>query len=207
MSFLTMAETSMPMPRVVHVLLIYFIFYVFTMDIILYLVVGVVAFAVGAFGAIYISKRNAKSGANEILDKAKLEAEVLKNNEVIKGKEEGMAIKSEAEKQANQRLQKVQASEAKAKQREMQLNQQQGEVQRRRNELDTLKQQLDSRTKLQLLGSFYTDEEYYGGGEEESIENVPAIDRNAPMFDILGRPVGKGYHGFVIQNGHKYLLQ
>ncbi len=54
---------------------------------------------------------------------------------------------------------------------------------------------------------FYTDEEYYGGGEEEAIENVPAIDRNAPMFDILGRPVGKGYHGFVIQNGHKYLLQ
>ena len=116
------------------------------MDIIWILVVGVIAFAVGAFGANYFAKRNAKSGANEILEKAKLEAEVLKNNEVIKGKEEGMAIKSEAEKQANQRLQKVQASEAKAKQRELQLNQQQGEVQRRRNELDTLKQQLDTRT-------------------------------------------------------------
>ncbi|MBR6284840.1 MAG: ribonuclease Y [Muribaculaceae bacterium] len=110
------------------------------------LVVGIIAFAVGAFGASYILKRNAKSSANEILEKARLEAEVLKNNEKIKGKEEGMAIKSEAEKQANQRLQKVQASEAKAKQRELQLNQQQGDVQRRRNELDTLKQQLDTRT-------------------------------------------------------------
>ena len=116
------------------------------MNIIWILVVGIIAFAVGAFGASYILKRNAKSSANEILEKARLEAEVLKNNEKIKGKEEGMAIKSEAEKQANQRLQKVQASEAKAKQRELQLNQQQGDVQRRRNELDTLKQQLDTRT-------------------------------------------------------------
>ena len=118
------------------------------MDSIINVIVAVAAFAVGAFVAQVLSRRNAKSRANEIVEKAKLEAEVLKNNEMIKGKEAGMAITSEAEKQANARLAKVQTSEAKLKQREIQLNQQQGDVQRRRNELDTLKQNVDKQTAI-----------------------------------------------------------
>ncbi len=113
------------------------------MNIILAIVLIAVAFVLGLFIAYMMSKRNAKSAANEILEKARLEAEVLKNNEVIKGKEEGMSIQRDAEKQANARLSKVQSTEAKLKQREMQLNQQQGEVQRKRNEVDSLKSTLD----------------------------------------------------------------
>lgn len=122
---------------------------------ILYVILAIlIGAAIGVVIALNISKRNAKSAANEMLEKARLEAEVLRNNEVIKGKEEGMQITSEAEKQANARLSKVQSAEAKLKQREMQLSQQQGEMQRRRNELDTLKtnlsrqsDQLDERRK------------------------------------------------------------
>ena len=55
-----------------------------------------------------------------------------------------MAIKSEAEKQANQRLSKVQSVEAKLKQRELQLNQQQSEIQRKKNENDALKANLEN---------------------------------------------------------------
>ena len=113
------------------------------MNIILAIVLIAVAFVLGLFIAYMMSKRNAKSAANEILEKARLEAEVLKNNEVIKGKEEGMSIQRDAEKQANARLSKVQSTEAKLKQREMLLNQQQGEVQRKRNEVDGLKATLD----------------------------------------------------------------
>ena len=50
---------------------------------------------------------------------------------------------------------------------------------------------------------FFTDNEYYA----EGIETVPAIDRNAPMYDILGRKVNDTYKGIVIQEGHKYLLK
>ncbi len=40
-----------------------------------------------------------------------------------------------------------------------------------------------------------------------SIENVfMPLDLEAPMYDLLGRPVGKGYHGIVIQNGNKYMV-
>jgi len=87
-------------------------------------IVAILAMAIGYLVASTLSRKNAKSRANEILEKARLEAEVLKNNEVIKGKEEGLSIKSEAEKQANARLAKVQTSEAKLKQREITLGQQ-----------------------------------------------------------------------------------
>jgi len=50
---------------------------------------------------------------------------------------------------------------------------------------------------------FYTDTDYYAQG----IENVPVLDRNAPMYDILGRKINDTYRGIVIQNGHKYLLK
>ena len=110
---------------------------------IILIVAIVVAAAAGAALALMIAKRNAKSHANEIVEKARLEAEVLKNNEVIKGKEEGMAIKSEAEKQANARLAKVQSSEAKMKQRELLLNQQQADLQRKTKEVENQKANLD----------------------------------------------------------------
>lgn len=52
---------------------------------------------------------------------------------------------------------------------------------------------------------FYTDTEYYDEGQ--GIETVPALDSNAPMFDLFGRKVNDTYRGVVIQEGHKYLLR
>ena len=40
------------------------------------------------------------------------------------------------------------------------------------------------------------------------VENVrPALNTEAPMYDIIGRQVDVNYRGIVIQNGHKYLLR
>ena len=114
------------------------------MNIIVTVIVAILAMAIGCGIALYISRTSAKSRANEIIEKARLEAEVLKNNEVMKGKEAGMSIKSEAEKEANARLTKVQTNEAKLKQREITLNQQQGELKRRSNEVDSLKASVET---------------------------------------------------------------
>lgn len=118
------------------------------MNTIIVIVIAIAALAIGACGAVYATRKNSKSQANTIIEKAKLEAEVLKNNEVIKGKEEGLSIKSEAEKTANARLAKVQASEAKLKQREIQMNQQQQELQRKKSETDALKVNLDNQINV-----------------------------------------------------------
>ncbi|MBQ7258768.1 MAG: hypothetical protein IJS57_02365 [Paludibacteraceae bacterium] len=51
---------------------------------------------------------------------------------------------------------------------------------------------------------FYEDTEYYS---TEGIETVPAMDRHAPLYDVLGRKVNDTYKGIVIQNGYKYVLK
>ena len=35
----------------------------------------------------------------------------------------------------------------------------------------------------------------------------PALDLDAPMYDVMGRQVDATYRGVIIQNGHKYLLR
>ena len=41
----------------------------------------------------------------------------------------------------------------------------------------------------------------------QGIGQVTTLDKNAPMYDVLGRRVGEGYKGIVIQNGQKYFLR
>ena len=91
-----------------------------------------------------ISKKMAHSRANNIIEEAKLEADVLKKNKILEAKEEEMKMKAEAEKVANARLSKIQSAEAKAKQRELQLNQMQSEVQKKKNENEALQKVLDN---------------------------------------------------------------
>lgn len=114
------------------------------MDIIIYLAIAVVALAVGALATVGEQKAMARSRAKAIIDEANREAEVIRQKELLKGREEGIKIKDEAERQANQRLQKIQSTESKMKQREIQLNQQQSENQRQRNELEAVRQRLNA---------------------------------------------------------------
>ncbi len=95
--------------------------------------------------ATMLSRQSAKSRANLILDDARKEADVIKEKKVVEAREMEVKIISEAERNANTKMQKAQAAEARAKQREMQLNMQQNEITRRKKELDSLKQSLDTR--------------------------------------------------------------
>ncbi|MCM1070398.1 MAG: ribonuclease Y [Alistipes timonensis] len=110
----------------------------------LYLAVAVVAIAIGSLATILVQRNLARSRAKIIIDEAMREGEVIRQKQELKGREAGMKIKDEAERQANQRMQKVQSAEARAKQREGQLNQQQSENQRQRNELDLYRQRLEA---------------------------------------------------------------
>ncbi|MBQ3960523.1 MAG: ribonuclease Y [Muribaculaceae bacterium] len=143
------------------------------MNTIIVIVIALAALALGAGGAVYATRKNSKSQANTILEKAKLEAEVLKNNEVIKGKEEGLSIKSEAEKVANARLSKVQASEAKLKQREIQLNQQQQDLQRKKSETDALKVNLDN--QMNVLESRKKEVDKMEKSVRDTLEHVSGL--------------------------------
>ena len=55
---------------------------------------------------------------------------------------------------------------------------------------------------------FYTDDEYYGGGDD-AVEEIrideTAGDTDSPAFDLQGRRVSKSHRGIVIRGGKKVL--
>jgi len=106
--------------------------------------VAIVAAAAGAFATLLVQKRMAGSRARLIISEAEKEAENLRNNKVLQGREEALRITAEAEKQDQQRQSRMQSAEAKIKQREMQLNQQQSENQRAKKENDNMRASLEN---------------------------------------------------------------
>ena len=118
------------------------------MDIIIYLIIGVAALAVGVIATVVVQKAFAKSRAKAIIDEATSEAENIKKTKILEAREEELKIKAEAEKQANNRMAKIQQTEAKMKQRELQLNQQQRENQRQRNDIEATKANLEAQFSI-----------------------------------------------------------
>lgn len=116
--------------------------------IIIFILVGVIALALGFYFGLSKSRSNAQSQANQMLDDARREAEVIKEKKLLEVKEHQMKVKAEAEKEANQRHQRYQSTEARLKQRELQLNQQQSEIAKKRNELDVYKVNLDNQQQV-----------------------------------------------------------
>ncbi len=116
--------------------------------IIVAVVAAVLAAAIAAGVTLMLQRRMAGTRAKLILDEARREAEDLKRDKVLEGREEALSITSEAEKAAQQKMSKLQSTEAKMKQRELQLNQQQSENQRTRNELDGVRQNLDAQQNV-----------------------------------------------------------
>ena len=117
-------------------------------SIIIYIAIAVVAAAIAVSITMLVQRSIATSQAKTIVADAEREAEDLKRDKVLEGREEALKITTEAEKQAAQKMSKLQSQEAKMKQRELQLNQQQSENQRTRNELDNTRQNLDAQQNV-----------------------------------------------------------
>ena len=118
------------------------------MTVVIYIAIAVVAAALAVAVTLVVQRKMASSRANQIIAEAERAAEDLKRDKVLEGREEALKITTDAEKQANQKMSKLQSVEAKMKQRELQLNQQQSENQRARNELENTRQNLEAQQNV-----------------------------------------------------------
>lgn len=116
------------------------------MEIFLNILIGVLAATLAVAITVVVQRRMSKTRAKQILADAEREADDLKRNKILEGREEALQITAEAEKVANQKLSKVQNAESRQKQRELQLNAQQSENARTRNELESKRKQLDEQS-------------------------------------------------------------
>src|SRR5690554_1141282 len=106
------------------------------------IVIGIIGLLIGAVVAWYVTGKMANSRAQNIMSDAEKDAEVIRKKILLEAKEEALAMKTEAEKQANARTAKIQNTENRLKQREMSLNQRQEELNKKNNEVDEQKNSL-----------------------------------------------------------------
>ena len=140
------------------------------MDIILAISIAVGCLILGGFIGFALFRYIIKQRYNQIIKEAEIEAEALKEKKQLELKEKFLNRKSELDKEANQRNQKMQTMENKLKQRELTLNQQASELQKKQNDLDSQKGQLakkqekldeligEQRTKLEAISGLTTEE-------------------------------------------------
>ena len=142
-------------------------------SILIYFIVAVAALAIGAVVTTLIGRNMAHSRANIIIDEAKKEAELIKQNKLLEARNEQRDIIAEAEKQANQRMQKIQSAESRVKQRELQLNQQQSENQRAKNDNEQTKAKLEE--QLALADTRQAELESLKRKVQEELEHVSGL--------------------------------
>jgi len=112
------------------------------------IIIAVVALAIGGGIGYSIFRYVLKGQYQEVMDKARKDAEVVKEKKLLEVKEKFLNKKSELEKEVQQRNQRIQQSENRLKQRELNLNQRQEEISRRRQDVEQQQQRLDNEKKM-----------------------------------------------------------
>lgn len=168
------------------------------MDTAIWIIIAVVAAIAGYLIAMMMSKKNANSRANTIIEEASREADVIKEKKILSAKEEEIKILNNAERTANQRIQKVQAAEQRQKQRENQLNQLQNENNKRKKELDAARVNLDNREQLLDARQNEIDQKHRQITEElERISGISADEAKEKLVESLKDEAKTQAQGYI----------
>ncbi|MBR4756728.1 MAG: DUF3552 domain-containing protein, partial [Bacteroidales bacterium] len=105
--------------------------------------IGALVGAVIALGAYIVVQKIVLNGQkNEIIAKAEIEAEGIKNDKIHQAKEKFLQLKSEHEQYINERNNQLREAESRIKQKENTLNQQNGELQKKLRDADNARNSL-----------------------------------------------------------------
>ena len=107
-----------------------------------------VAFVLGGFISYFIWDKALKTKSKKIIRDAETEAEVIRKDKILQAKEKFLQLKSEHEKDINERSYKLVAAENKFKQKEISLSQKFEENQRKGKEIDVIRENLQVQMDL-----------------------------------------------------------
>ena len=111
-----------------------------------------------------------------IIKNAEDQAEVIRKNKMLEVKEKFLSLKTDLEKQVNQRNSRIQAIESKLKQRELQINQRLEDVQRKKNEALVVKENLDN--QIEIIEKKKTELDKIHKMEIDRLEALSGISAN-----------------------------
>ncbi len=118
------------------------------MDLIIGIIIGVAAFAVGAVLSFFLWDHILVKKKNKIVSEAKTEAEVIKKEKELAAKEKFLQLKAENDKNFNEKNQKIAVAENRIKQKEANITTKLEELQRSKKENETLRENLNKQIEL-----------------------------------------------------------
>ncbi len=111
-------------------------------------IIGIITFAVGCGVSYFIQATVLKSKKERKIKEAENEAEVIKKRKMLEAKEHFLQLKTEHEKNANERNSRMAQAENRIKQKESSLSQKFEENQRQKKELDVVRDNLGNQMEL-----------------------------------------------------------
>ena len=164
----------------------------------IWIIIAIITAIAGYAIAMYLSKQKATSQANVIIDDARREADVIKEKKLLEAREEEMKILHDAERSAQQKMQKVQSNEQRVKQKENHLNQQQNELNRKKNEVEQRTVNLDNREQSLHARSEELEKTIRKAQEElERISGLSADEAREKLVESLKDEAKTAAAGYI----------
>jgi ribonucrease Y len=129
--------------------------------------------ALGLFIGMVLLRKSIEKKSAHILKDAQNEAEMIKKDKILEAREKYLQMKSDHEKQVNERNQMISAAENRAKQKEMTLNQKLEEHQRKQKELQQLKDNLT--VQMEALTKKESEVDKFRKSQIEQLEKLSGM--------------------------------
>ncbi len=153
------------------------------MVVIISIIVGIVAFAVGFVFSNSLLRKKIEKKSESILSEAKEKAEVLKKEKILQAKEKFLQLKTEHEKIINEKNAKIHAGENRLKQKETNFQQRIEEFQRKSKELETIRGNLNA--QLDLVNKKQAELEKSHKRQVEALETISGLSANEAKEQLL----------------------
>nr|WP_319398327.1 ribonuclease Y [uncultured Carboxylicivirga sp.] len=135
--------------------------------------IGIVSFLVGGFLTWLLISKALKSRSEKIIKEAEAEAEVIKKDKILQAKEKFLQLRSEHEKEINNRNSKVVVAENRIKQKESSLAQKLEEQARKRKEVEAIRDNLTA--QLEIVEKRETDVQHMHKQQVEQLEAISGM--------------------------------
>jgi ribonuclease Y len=147
---------------------------------------GIACLVLGIIIASSVLRKAVTRKAQLKIKEAEVEAEKIKNEKILQAKEKFLQLKSDHEKQINEKNQQMNVAENRIKQKEQALSQKTEQTQRKDQELDKLRQNLTA--QLEVIEKKQTEVEKSHRKQVEQLEKISGLsadDAKAQLVESL----------------------
>lgn len=147
------------------------------------IIAAVAGFLSGGAILFFIGRKTVQNKAKNIIVEAENEAEMIKKDKILQAKEKFLQLKTEHEKVINEKNSKILMMENKLKQREATISQRIEEQQRKKKEVDTIRENLNS--QLELVNKRMEELDRAHGQAVEQLEAISGLSADEAKSQLM----------------------